>query len=213
MKKLDKDEKFIINKIVTCWKNGQAVCLADIVDNFLIDIDVNLDYQNKTIELLFDQQAFINLQNFTTIATDKAWLLMRFVTLLKYLQRQDYIYLYQQANIPNSPTRFGQLIQGNTSVSYQITDKVIVDFLLDYSYCTIVVGQILIDYLENNYMTDEQIKLDEDIKIAKENLNVAKDSLIQAKKSVNRSTVAICISIVLGVLSFVVSIYTTCLTK
>ncbi|MCX7743878.1 MAG: hypothetical protein N2167_04850 [Flavobacteriales bacterium] len=207
MKKFDTDEKYIISEIVTRWKNGQAVCLADIVDRFLLDIDVKLDYQNRTVELLFDQQKFLHLTNFTTIVTDKAWLLMRFVTLLKYLQGLDYIYLYQQGNVPKQPTRFGLLLKGNTPVSYQITDPIIVDFLLDYSYRTIVVGQILIDYVENDFKTDEQIRHDENIKIAKDNLDVANNSLVQAKKSVNRSSVAIGISILLGILSIAVSIF------
>lgn len=235
MKKFDQDEKYIIFEIVKRWKNGQAVCLADIVDNFLVDIDVKLDYQNHTVELLFDQQKFLHLSSFTSIVTDKAWLLMRFVTLLKYLQKLEYIYLYQQGNIPTQPTRFGQLVQGSTPVTYNISDPIIIDFLLQYSYRTIVVGQILIDYVDNDYKTDEEIRhienkriaeknleeahnsvvlseksiknAEKSLKLSKQSIKVSEDNLQTAREGVKTGKIGVWIAIILGVLSLIISTF------
>lgn len=59
-------------------------------------------------------------------------------------------YLYQESE-PENTSRFGQLIQSNPYITYQIYDPYIKKLLIDYSHRTIIVGQTVIDYVKNNF--------------------------------------------------------------
>lgn len=206
MKTLVNEEKYLLKEIVTRWKRGQTVCLADILDKFLVDIDIKIDYNKNTVELLFDQEKISDLNRLPQLASEKAWLLMRFVLLIKYYQGLDYMFLYQESRLTDPVNRFGQLLQGRKTISYHLTDTTILNCVLDYSYKTIVIGQILIDFVENNFRTREQIRHEENLILAEKNLSISHGNLFESKRGVKRSTIAIIVSVVVGLISLFTSI-------
>lgn len=205
-------EKEFLKRIVDLSVRTHDMFLANLLDRDLQDIDVYLDRQRNIAEFRFDKQ-FPPDTDFVYKVREMSWTFMKLVKLLKYLESENYLYLYQES-APNNASRFGQLIDGNPYISYEIYDPDIKRLLIDYSYRTIVVGQTVIDYVKNNYQTLEQIRYAESKKIAEQNLEVANKSIDKAETGIRQSntsikiaTSAIIISIVLGLISIWTSFY------
>lgn len=206
-------EKDFLKRIVDLSERTHDMFLGNLLDRDLQNIDVYLDRQGNIAEFRFDQQFFPADTDFVYKVREMSWTFMKLVKLLKYLESENYLYLYQES-APNNTSRFGQLIQSNPYISYQIYDPDIKRLLIDYSHRTIVVGQTVIDYVKNNYQTLEQIRHTENIHIAEQNLKVANESIdkaeigiTQSKKSIKTATWAIIISIILGLISIWTSFY------
>lgn len=206
-------EKDFLQRTVHLSEKTHDMFLSNLLDKDLENIDVYLDRQRNIAEFRFDQNSFSDETDFIFKVREMSWTFMKLVKLLKYLESENYLYLYQESG-PNNTSRFGQLIQGNPYICYQIYDPDIKKLLIDYSHRTIVVGQTLIDYVKNNYQTPEQIRHTENKQIAEQNLKVANNSIdkaeigiIQSKKSIKTATWAIIVSIVLGLISNWASFY------
>jgi hypothetical protein len=150
-------------------------------------------------EVRFDQQVFLNNPDMAHIAQETSWTLMKFVNLLKYFQDQDYLYLWQQTP-NNQPSRYGQLTVGNAYIEHAVSDSHVAGLLVDYSFRTIIVGQTLIDYVDHDYQTTDQVQ-------HAENLAIAQGSLSEAQTSVKRATQAIMIAIALAFISIIATFY------
>lgn len=206
-------EKEFLKRIVDLSERTHDMFLGNLLDKDLRNIDVYLDRQRNIAEFRFDQQFFPADTNFVYKVREMSWTFMKLVKLLKYLEGENYLYLYQESE-PENTSRFGQLIQSNPYITYQIYDPDIKKLLIDYAHRTIIVGQTVIDYVKNNYQTLEQIRHIENKQIAEQNLKVANDSIdkaeigiIQSKKSVKTATWAIIVSIALGLISIWTSFY------
>jgi len=209
---LSKTEKDFLKRIVDLSERTSNMFLGNLLDRDLVNIDVFLDYQRQTVEFKFDSHAFVNT-DFVEMVRDMSWTLMKLVKLLKYLEEENYLYLYQESS-PQNNSRFGQLTTNNPFISYQIYDPEISRLLLECSHRTIVVGQTLIDYVRNDFKTEEQLRHEQNIAIATQNLSIANSSLEKteiginlADKSIKLSTKAIVISIILGLISIGASFY------
>ncbi|MBA9079881.1 hypothetical protein [Rufibacter quisquiliarum] len=179
MRTLDQDEKDFLTVIINYYKNGQFTNLASIVDRHLQDIDICLDYKNKTAEVKFDYTKFITNTNLLYKVQEISLILMKYVRLLQYLQGQDYLYLYQVAQT-STTNRYGQLISGNQSISYKIQDPHISSLLVDYSFRDIVLDQPLIDFVNAGYRSLEQVRHEQNVEIAQNSLFKANISIIVA---------------------------------
>ena len=206
-------EKDFLKRIVDLSERTHDMFLGNLLDKDLRNIDVHLDRQRNVAEFRFDQQYFPADTDFIYKVREMSWTFMKLVKLLKYLESENYLYLYQESE-PENTSRFGQLIQSSPYITYQIYDPDIKKLLIDYSHRTIVVGQTVIDYVKNNYQTLEQIRHLENKQIAARNLIIANDSLdkaeiglTQSKKSIKTATRAIIVSIVLGLISIWTSFY------
>ena len=206
-------EKDFLKRIVDLSERTHDMFLGNLLDKDLRNIDVHLDRQRNVAEFRFDQQYFPADTDFIYKVREMSWTFMKLVKLLKYLESENYLYLYQESE-PENTSRFGQLIQSSPYITYQIYDPDIKKLLIDYSHRTIVVGQTVIDYVKNNYQTLEQIRHLENKQIAERNLIIANDSLdkaeiglTQSKKSIKTATRAIIVSIVLGLISIWTSFY------
>ena len=206
-------EKDFLKRIVDLSERTYDMFLGNLLDKDLLNIDVFLDRQKNIAEFRFDQQCFPANTDFVYKVREMSWTFMKLVKLLKYLEKENYLYLYQESE-PENTSRFGQLIMENSFVSYQIYDPDIKKLLIDYSHRTIVVGQSLIDYVKNDFKTQEQLRHEQNVAIAEQNLNIANASLdkaeigiTQSKKSIGRATIAIIISIILGLISIGSSFY------
>lgn len=227
MRKLDQEEKQFLTVIINSYKSGNLPCLADLVDNYLVNKDIQIDFVQRTTEVHFDQHIYLNNNNLPDEARQISWTLMKLVNLLKYLQDQNFLYLWKEAN-NNSVERYGQLVVNNPKIPYNINDKHIAELLVDYSFRTIVLGQTLVDYVQNNYQTTEDLQFNKNIKIANDSLETArqsivqsndsliisrdslktsKDSLEEARKSVSKATSAIYVSVFMTLVSIGVSTY------
>lgn len=213
MRTLDQDEKQILTEIVQSHRQGQLTCLANLVDRYLVDKDIYIDFTKKTAKVRFDQQVFLNNNNLPDIARETSWILMKFVNLLKYFQNQDYLYLWNETQ-NNQQNRYGKLEVGHADISHAVNDAQVEELLVDYSFRTIIVGQTLVDYVANDYKTTEELQHEENISVAQASLEEARQSVVlsreslqKARTSVSRATVAIWISVLIAFASITTSFY------
>jgi len=210
---LNELEKDFLKDIIETSKTSKNMFLGNFFDKYLQDIDVFLNFKEFEVEYRIDKAVYPNLNDCFDRLRNLSWTLMRLLKLLHYLEKHNYLHLFQESN-PRNSERFGKLTVGNEFITYELCDTKIIRLLLNCSCRTIVVGQTLKDYVENDFSTDEQIRHNQNIKIAKQNLTIARDTLKKAEngivlseKSVRRSTIAIYVSIGLVCISIATSFY------
>jgi len=203
---LSDQEKDFLKSVVDLSNQTHNMFLGNLVDHYLRDIDVFLDYNNQNVEYRFDQNVFPTTTDFFDLVREMSWTFMKFVKLLKYLEEKNFLYLYQESPLQNT-SRFGQLVVGNPFFTSSLHDPEIKRLLLDCSHRTIIVGQPLIDYVKNDFKSVEELRHNENVKIAQDALDKSIIGLEQSEKSIGRATTAIIISIILGLISIGASFY------
>ena len=183
MREINDFEKDILRRIIHYHNNGIVSNVASILDHRLVNKDIFLDYQNNSAEIRADIQFYTQ----GTLIDEVRTLTLEIVTvvnLLKDLQNHSYVSIFLEAPLPNN-IRYGQLVNGNASVSATIHDPNVKNLLLDYSLKSILVGQPLIDFVTNDYRTNEQVQADNekaqtlsDSRINKRNLYIAVGALV-----------------------------------
>lgn len=148
-------EKDIIRSLIDYHNRGIIPNIASLVDPLLRNIDIHLDYQNRAVELKIDQADFTPELAIDTVRSLTAQLLA-VVNLLDYLEKNGYVSLYWEAT-PGQHERFGQLIEGNTPISYALPDRRMTDLLLENSLKSILVGQPLIEFAQDGFRTKDDI--------------------------------------------------------
>jgi hypothetical protein len=149
--------------------------------------------------LRFDEAIFLREPDLVHIVRSTSWILMKYINLLKYLEDTNQIYLYQEREFPSEYT-YGQIPQGNAVISSEIKDPSVIRGLIYMSYRTVVLSQSIIDFVKNNFQTQDDIK-------HAQNLKIGEDSLKIGRESISKASTAIWISIALGVISIFVSFY------
>jgi len=183
MREINDFEKDILRQIIHYHNRGIVPNIASILDPILVNKDIFLDHQNNLAEIRAD----IGFYNQGTLIDEVRTLILEIVTimhLLKDLQNHSYVSLFLEAPIPKN-IRYGQLVHGNDYVAATIHDPNVRTLLLDYSLKFILVGQPLIDFISNDYRTNERVQADNekaqalsDSKINKRNLYIAVFALV-----------------------------------
>ncbi|KAF2338029.1 hypothetical protein [Flavobacterium ginsenosidimutans] len=183
MREINNFEREILRRIIYYHNNGIVSNVASIIDYRLANKDIFLDYKNDLAEIRADMQFY----NQGTLEDEVRILTLEIVTvvnLLKDLQNSSYVSLFLEAPLPIQ-IRYGQLVIGHAFVSATIHDPNIKSLLLDYSLKSILVGQPLVDFVDNDYKTNEQVQADReraqvisDSKINKRNLYIAVGALV-----------------------------------
>ncbi len=119
----------------------------------LANIDVALDYQNRSVDLRIDQ-AIHNGGILTETVRSLTAQMVTVVNLLEYLEKNGYVSTYYEA-APGQHERFGQLVQGNPFITYTLPDRKLTDLLLDNSLKSILVGQPLIEFVTDDFRTKD----------------------------------------------------------
>ncbi len=164
MRTLNQFEQKVVNRIVNYHNLGILSNYASVIHHLLENKDIFLDYSTQTAELRADLQ-YYNAGSLVDIVEQITAELVTTVNLLDDLEKNGYVTTYLQA-ANNGQIRYGQLIVGNQYVSYQFVDPKLVNLLLNYSFKTILVGQPLIDYVNNGFQTHEQVSQKQNIRVA-----------------------------------------------
>ena len=145
------EEKSFITELVRISSFSQNVCLDNIIDRELNNVDVYLDYAKKQVEYRFDEGLYKqDPSKFMDFARVFSWRIMRYVTLLRDLEKEGMLFLYQESpNVPNS--RFGRLIKGSKFIASGLNDSQAISSILEYTKRTILINQSLLDFESNNF--------------------------------------------------------------
>lgn len=183
MRQINNFEKGILRRIIHYHNNGIIPNLCSVIDPRLANKDIYLDFVAGTAEIRADVQFY----NAGTLIDEVRGLTLEIVTavnLLRDLQNNSYVTLFLEAPLPNN-IRYGQLVTGNAFIPATINDPTVTSLLLDYSLKSILVGQPLIDFVNNDFRTDEKVQADEEkvqtiheSSVNRRNLNIAVIALV-----------------------------------
>lgn len=157
-------EKQFIQVLVDHSKRGQIPSIASLVDGLLGKTDVHLDYQNRAVELRFDVSIY-NQGVLTETVRSLSAELVTVVNLLAYLESNGYVNTYLEAT-PGPQERFGQLVQGNQFIPFTLPDKKLTELLLDYSLKSILVGEPLLEFVNDGFRTKDDKSFRKNFRLA-----------------------------------------------
>lgn len=167
MRALNDLEKDIIRRIVT--QNHRDI--VTLLDQYMLNKEILLDYTTRTAIIHFDQDIYLPNNNYgANKLIDEVLkisdIIISIVGILDYLRQNNYLKLIQGAAKSIAP-RFGRLIQGHQSITYQIYDQEVTELLLINAFKTIKVEQSLLDFVSDNFRTKDEIRHNENISWAK----------------------------------------------
>lgn len=189
MRQINDFERLILGRIKTYYDRGITPNLASVIDPQLTNKDIFLDFVNNNVEIRADY----NLYTQGTLIDEIKQLTLEIVVtvnLLRDLQSFGYISIFQEAPTPQN-IRYGQLVVGNNYITSTMHDENIKKLLLDYSLKSIIVGQPLITFINNNFKTNDEINTE------RVNLQTAHDSAVN-KRNLKIAVIALIISTVLS---------------
>jgi hypothetical protein len=164
MRQINETEKKVLRTIIDYHKSGTLSNLASLLDPWLINKEIFLDFVIGTAEIHID----IHYYEKNTLISELKEIVLNVVTtikLLEDLQRAGYVTLFLEAK-PGWSGRYGQLPEKNKFISSRIEDRDVTRLLLDYSYKSIIVGQPLLDYIDNDFRTAEEKNSQFEIRMA-----------------------------------------------
>jgi uncharacterized protein YfkK (UPF0435 family) len=188
MRTLSDEEKSFITELVRISSSSQNVFLGNIIDRELNGVDVYLDYANKKVEYRFDEGLYKqDPSQFMDFARVFSWKIMRYVTLLRDLEKEGMLFLYQESpNVPNSS--FGRLVRGRIPISNGLNDTQAISSILEYTKKTILINQSLLDFESNDFKTEDALRHLESVEYSKKNLELADQSLKSSLVSLDLAT-------------------------
>jgi hypothetical protein len=172
MRQINNFEKDILKRIVQYYYLGNIPNLASVIDPYMSNKDIYLDFIANTAEIRADIQFY----NQGTLINEVRSLTLRIVTvvsLLKYLQDNGFLTFFNESTQQQNQERFGQLVQGHKFVTAKIADNEVTNMLLDCSLKSILVSQALIDFVANDFRTEEQVEAERNNSINTRNLKIA----------------------------------------
>lgn len=183
MRQINDFEKAILRAIIQYHDNGIIPNLSSVIYPRLVNKDIYLNFDARTVEIRADT-VFYNLGTITEEVRSITFEIVTAVNLLRDLQNNGYVTLFRESTWLGN-IRYGQLVQGNSFIPATINDPDVTSLLLDYSLKSILVGQPLIDFVNNEFRTAEKVQADEekaqalhDSSVNKRNLNIALIALI-----------------------------------
>ena len=160
MRQINDFEKAILRAIIQYHDNGIIPNLSSVIYPRLVNKDIYLNFDARTAEIRADT-VFYNLGTLTDEVRSITLEIVTAVNLLRDLQNNGYVTLFRE-NTWLGNIRYGQLVTGNSFITATINDLDVTSLLLDYSFKSILVGQPLIDFVNNDFRTDEKVQADEE---------------------------------------------------
>ncbi|MNK41020.1 hypothetical protein D3C87_596780 [compost metagenome] len=206
MRNLSKQEKEFIVKLLRIADTSNNVFISNIVYDELTNVDIYLDYEQTKVDYRYDIKVYNqNTHLFADFARDFSWKIIKYFKLLKYLENNEMLFLYQEG--PDEKTsRFGRLIHKNNFISAGINDKDAIKLILEFSKKTIVINESIREYVRNDFKTKDDIRHFENIELSKKNLAVAQrsnDTAYTSNELARKSLRAVKITIIITIIFFI----------
>lgn len=162
MRVFAEEEKNITNKIL--HGEGYARNLINIIDsmNTLQGVRIQIDRLNKTAYFLFETQEKEPTEQEITWGIKRhkelIELIITHVTFLRYLDLQELAVFFDPTTNSEDEVIFGMGATNRPFYGMEIEDKTIVSLLIKYIHKEIKPSPLLVQLVNNNYLTDEEIK-------------------------------------------------------
>jgi len=163
MKVFDTEEQAIINKITQ--GHGYSRTLINILDsiNNLQGTRIEIEIADRKARFLFQTQSSDPTDEECRFGIEKQQqlteLLIKHVTLFRYLEKEELAVFFEPTKNTEKTVRFGMGATNLPSFSMSIDDQNVVDLLIKYINKEIMPSPSLRDLENNNFLSDDTIKL------------------------------------------------------
>jgi hypothetical protein len=210
MREFDHFEKDVIRKLKECKENGRTINFLNLLANFLNGRGVEIKRSTKEGWIYFNVKKFayydasinawIPKGNLSTEVASATELVIKLIFLLDYLESKGLVFLYDFSHADNDLESFPEIQAGPSPIRLSITEKKVVELLIAFFHKEIVISQSIISLVNNKFLTKREIQHLETIAYANRSLITGERSITMA----NRATV---VSVVLGIISVLLSLY------
>lgn len=226
MRLFAEEEKVFLRRLDKLADRSFDVFFGNVIDSELNGIEIVMRYFSTEVCYEFDYRLYeeTDASQFVLLARSFSWKIIGYVQLLKYLEKNGMLFLYQEGKIEGE-RRFGNLARNDKNITSNVKDVNAVSMILEYCGKTIIVNQAFKEFVRNDFKSDEDIKHEQSIEIAKDSLllsqssiekseegiEIAKNSLLLSKSSLDKSDKSLKIAKYTLWVTFAVSIIGTAL--
>lgn len=212
MREFDDFEKQIIRKLKTFKEKGIYLNFLSILDDYYKDRAIEIKRDTKEGWIQFDTKKFANYdkninawipkQDLVKEIAPSIDIIIRIIFLLSYLEKNGLIFLYDFATSNENISSFPKLNTPPEPTRLPLPDKKVIDLLIDYYYKEIFISQSIVNLVNNEFKTKDEIQHEETIAYANKSLKTGEESI----KTAN---FAVIVSIIIGSVGLVVAGYST----
>lgn len=226
MRTFDQFEESLIRNLKIYYDGGILQNFFSLIDNYLVDKSIIFNKPENKVFIGFDIEKFFpesydQDNNLIDEANKISLVLVKTIFLLNYLESNGYILMFSEGKPEDKIPPFSRITSLKKPITQEIYDPKICELILEYYSKSIVISQAIIELVDDNFISKEEIRHNENIRVANENLQEAKIAVQQSeraisiattdlgesKKSVTLSRNSIWVAIGLGILSLGLSTY------
>jgi len=146
------DEQILLTRI----RDGQGRNLYSLIDPWINGVSFQINTQTNSIDFIFEANPGLNLiERLEQIQT----IVIQSVNLIKLFEDKGYVFTFINANqLPPNPFTFGQAAVNVPSIPYHFPDPRISKMFCEYSLREIFVTPELDKFINDGFITREEVR-------------------------------------------------------
>lgn len=146
------DEQILLTRI----RDGQGRNLYSLIDPWINGVSFQVNTQTNSVDFIFEANPGLNLiERLEQIQT----IVIQSVNLIKLFEDKGYIFTFINANqLPPNPFNFGQAAVNVPSIPYHFPDPRISKMFCEYSVREIFVTPELDKFINDGFITREEVR-------------------------------------------------------
>jgi hypothetical protein len=189
MRAFDDFEKGILRKLKLYYESGILQNYISLLDDQFENKEIVINKTHNIVTIGFDYDKYMpSSSNGAHTISDEvnniSIILIRTIFLLKYLEENGYVFLFHESKQSTSPNKHSRITSSKIPISHEIADKNVCEIIINYFTKTILISQAILELVNDNFISKEEIRHNENIKISNDNLYEAKISVKLAEKSI-----------------------------
>lgn len=225
MRTFDTFEQQLIQKLKDLYVRGTLPNMIFLIDDCFQNMGLDFNKPKNIVHILYDSDFYpvneTSSENIITESTKISRVLMKTIFLLEYLESQGYIFMFTEGMQTKKIEQYSKISNEIPPIKQQINDPKICKLILEFYPKSILISQSIVDLVNDNFKSKEEIRHVENLRVANENLeeakiavvkaensvNIASQSLLESKKGVKLSRCSIWVALGIGILSLCISSY------
>jgi hypothetical protein len=180
MRTFDDFEKNILRKLKEYYEGGILQNHISLLDDEFDYKEIVIDKTNNIVTIGFDYDRYMpngnnGAYNLIDEVNHISRVLIKTIFLLKYLEDNGYVFMFNESKQSDSPNIHSRITSSKKTIRHEIADKNVCNIIINYFTKTILISQAIIDLVNDNFISKEEIRHNENIKLSIDNLNEAKN--------------------------------------
>ena len=200
MRQLNTEEKRFCQLI----HDKKGTNMLTIIDDKLVGVRIRIQRKPELLKFLFEAQNETPDNADLISAVDRLQVLgvdvITIANLLKMLQDEGYIILYERANTIENEVDYGQGAVNAPSLPYRFPDDKLSSLFIEYSSKDIIVTPEFERFIKEGYISRDEQRYQTQIR-------TATTALMTSRKALRVSTIALCVATLIGTINLLYNIF------